>query len=156
MLEIERKFEVKNSNFKTEAYAEQRITQAYLNSDPARSVRIRIKGNHAYITIKGAPDAEGTTRFEWEKEITVEEAKALLPLCEPGSIDKTRYFIKAGNDLVYEVDEFYGENQGLTVAEIELEKPDQSFPKPAWLGRELTGDNRYYNSQLIKKPFNTW
>lgn len=155
MLEIERKFKVKNKNFKSEAYTSQRITQAYLNSNPARSVRIRIKGDQAFITIKGLPDQEGTTRLEWEKEISIMEAETLLPLCEPGSIDKTRYFIEA-NELVYEVDEFYGANEGLVIAEIELTHADQPFFKPSWLGEEVTGQNKYYNSQLITQPYNSW
>lgn len=155
MLEIERKFRVKSLEFKKEAYDSKRIVQAYLNSTPSRTVRVRIHGAQAFLTIKGAPDAEGTTRFEWEKEISVEEVEALLPLCEPGTIEKTRYFVKAGN-LIYEIDEFEGANQGLIVAEIELKDPDQAFTKPDWIGEEVTGENKYYNSQLTKKPYLSW
>ncbi|HEA31029.1 MAG TPA: CYTH domain-containing protein [Leeuwenhoekiella sp.] len=155
LLEIERKFLVKNTAFKEESYAHKRITQGYLNSNPARTVRVRISGKQAFLTIKGIPESGGTTRFEWEKEIDLEEAEALLPLCEPGSIDKMRYLIKA-QDKIYEVDEFFEDNEGLIVAEIELNAANEDFLKPNWLGEEVTGDEKYYNSQLGKRPFIKW
>ncbi len=155
MLEIERKFLVRNTGFKAEAISQSEIKQGYLNSNPARAVRVRITGDEAFLTIKGASDSSGTTRFEWEKSIPVAEAQALFELCEPGTIHKTRFFVKAGKHT-YEVDEFYGANEGLILAEIELETEDQHFDKPAWLGKEVTGDNRYYNSQLSKNPYKIW
>lgn len=154
-IEIERKFLV-NGDFKPEAYDSQRIVQGYMASNTnGRSVRIRIKGNKGYITIKGASNASGMSRFEWEKEISLNDAEQLIKLCDPGVIDKIRYFIKVGKH-VFEVDEFSGENDGLIVAEIELNSETEEFEKPIWLGREVTGDARYYNSQLIKQPYTTW
>ncbi|MGB5944376.1 MAG: CYTH domain-containing protein [Leeuwenhoekiella sp.] len=155
LLEIERKFLVRKSTFKNLAFAEKRLTQGYLNSDPHRTVRVRIADETAFITIKGIPDEGGTTRFEWEKPIPVQEAQSLLSLCEKGTIDKTRYLIKVGKHT-YEVDEFYGENEGLILAEIELQAAEEFFTKPDWLGKEVTGDLRYYNSQLSKNPFKSW
>ncbi|RXG18055.1 CYTH domain-containing protein [Leeuwenhoekiella aestuarii] len=155
MLEIERKFLVKSGAFKTEAFSLSEIKQGYLNSNPERAVRIRIKKNTGYLTIKGKSDESGTTRFEWEKEIEKEEAEALLKLCEPGVISKIRYEVKAG-EHVYEVDEFFDENDGLVLAEIELNTSDEKFIRPNWLGEEVTGDVRYYNSQLSKNPFTLW
>lgn len=155
MLEIERKFLVKSEAFKTEAFSHSEIKQGYLNSNPERAVRIRIKKNTGYLTIKGKSDDSGTTRFEWEKEIDKVEAEALLKLCEPGVISKIRYEVKAG-EHVYEVDEFFDENAGLILAEIELNTADEKFIKPDWLGEEVTGEVRYYNSQLSKNPFTLW
>lgn len=152
--EIERKFLVKG-DFKAFAISSQRITQAYLNSHPERNVRIRIKGEKAYLTIKGISNTSGTSRYEWEKEISVKEAQQLLPLCEPGSIDKIRYLVPVANHT-YEVDEFFGENEGLLIAEIELAHESESFEKPQWLGEEVTGNRRYYNSQLINNPYKNW
>lgn len=153
--EIERKFLVKNDSFKNDMYKEKRITQGYLSSIPERTVRVRIKGDKGFITIKGIGNESGSTRFEWEKEISVDDTKDLLNLCEPGIIDKTRYNIKSGKHT-FEVDEFYGENKGLTVAEVELSSEDEKFEKPDWLGGEVTGDVKYYNSMLMKNPFKTW
>ncbi|MBN1144287.1 MAG: CYTH domain-containing protein [Bacteroidales bacterium] len=152
--EIERKFLVKG-DFKKDASKETRITQGYLSSVPERTVRVRIKGDKGFITIKGIGSASGASRFEWEKEIPVAEVESLLQICEPGVIDKTRYLVKSGSHT-FEVDEFYGENQGLVVAEVELQAEDESFVKPAWLGQEVTGDARYYNSMLMKNPFKKW
>jgi len=126
-----------------------------LSSVPGRTVRIRIKGNKGFLTIKGASNESGLSRFEWEKEIPVEEALALLKLCEKGVIDKTRFEVKTGNHI-YEIDEFYGENQGLIMAEIELKSETEFFEKPTWLGEEVTNDNRYYNSYLSKNPYQNW
>ncbi len=155
MLEIERKFLVKSMDFKNEATTQTKIVQAYLNSHPERSVRIRIKGDKGILTIKGKGNASGTSRFEWEKEITIAEAEALLPLCEKGSIHKTRYEVPLG-DHVFEVDEFYEDNQGLLVAEVELSHENEVYKKPSWLGEEVTGDANYYNSKLITNPFCEW
>ena len=154
--EIERKFLV-DGDFKQEAYDAIRITQGYLSSIPQRVVRVRVKGEKGYITIKGEADTSGMSRFEWEKEIPLEEAKALLKLAEPGIIDKTRYLIKNTDGRhIWEVDVFHGENEGLVMAEIELSDENDPFDKPEWLGKEVTGDKRYYNSYLSKNPFNTW
>jgi adenylate cyclase len=152
--EIERKFLV-NGDFKSEAFKETRITQGYLSSVPERTVRVRVKGDKGFITIKGIGDASGASRYEWEKEIPVGEVKELLKLCEPGIIDKTRYLVKHG-DHTFEVDEFYGDNEGLVIAEVELQSADESFDKPEWLGEEVTGEVRYYNSMLMKTPFKEW
>ena len=155
MIEIERKFLTTSEAFKKEAFAENRITQGYLSSVPERTVRVRIKGNKALLTIKGASNESGLSRFEWEKEIPVEEAAALLKLCEKGVVDKTRFEVKVGNHI-FEIDEFYGENTGLIVAEVELKSENETFEKPIWLGKEVTNDNRYYNSNLSKNPFANW
>ena len=153
--EIERKFLVKG-DFKSLVVKETRITQGYLSSVPERTVRVRIKGDKGFMTIKGIGNESGASRYEWEREISVEDTKALLAICEPGVIDKTRFIVKADGDLVFEVDEFYGENKGLTVAEIELPSEDTEFSKPAWLGEEVTGQVKYYNSMLMKTPYKDW
>ena len=152
--EIERKFLV-TGEYKSQAYAHSRIVQGYISSARGRTVRVRIRDERGYLTIKGASDKSGTSRYEWEKEIPLDEARELLKLCEPGISDKTRYLVRSGQH-VFEVDEFYGENEGLTVAEVELSSEDEPFVKPAFIGREVTGDVRYYNSQLMKHPFTTW
>ncbi len=154
-LEIERKFLVKG-DFKTEATKSIRIIQGYLSSLPERTVRVRIKDSRGFLTIKGKPNATGMSRYEWEKEIPYEDALDLLRICEPGVVSKTRYIIPAQEDLIFEVDEFYDENEGLILAEIEVPREDHIFTKPEWLGREVTGDVRYYNSYLVKHPFKTW
>ncbi|RYJ53093.1 CYTH domain-containing protein [Flavobacterium petrolei] len=155
MIEIERKFLVKNDSFKKEAFARNHIAQGYLNSAPERTVRVRIKGEKGFLTIKGASNDSGLSRFEWETEIPVSEAESLLLLCEKGVIDKTRFEIKQGNH-VFEVDEFYSDNEGLIIAEIELDSENDTFEKPDWLGKEVTGDIRYYNAYLSKNPFKNW
>ncbi|TYB78633.1 CYTH domain-containing protein [Bizionia myxarmorum] len=155
MLEIERKFLVKSEQFKTEAIRKIRIKQGFLNTDKDRTVRVRIKGEIGFITVKGESTADGVSRFEWENEISKMDAEALLKLCEKGIIDKFRYEVEVGNHL-FEVDEFFGDNAGLIVAEVELKHPDEVFEKPSWLGEQVTGDIKYYNSQLSKKPFSTW
>jgi len=152
--EIERKFLVKG-DYKKETFKETRITQGYLSSVPERTVRVRVKGDKGFITIKGKGNASGASRYEWEKEIPVAEVKELLDLCEAGIIDKTRSLVKAG-EHTFEVDEFYGENEGLTVAEVELSSEDEAFVKPEWLGEEVTGDVKYYNSMLMKNPYKSW
>jgi adenylate cyclase len=152
--EIERKFLVVG-DYKPLAVKHTRITQGYLSSVPERTVRVRIKGDKGFITIKGIGSQSGASRYEWEKEIPVEEVNELLKICEPGVIDKIRHLVKVGNHT-YEVDEFFGDNQGLTVAEIELSSEDEAFDKPGWLGSEVTGDARYYNSMLMKNPYTKW
>lgn len=154
--EIEKKFLVKG-DFKSEVSKETRITQGYLSSVPERTVRVRVKGTKGFITIKGIGNASGASRFEWEKEIPVEEVKQLLELAEPGVIDKTRYLVpNTDGKHTWEVDEFYGDNEGLTVAEIELTDENEPFDKPAWLGEEVTGDPKYFNSMLMKNPYKNW
>ena len=155
MIEIERKFLVTSDAFKKEDFAQNRIAQGYLSSVPERTVRVRIKGDKGFLTIKGASNETGLSRFEWEKEIPVDEATALLKLCEKGIIDKTRFEVKIGNHI-FEVDEFYGENEGLIIAEVELKSETETFEKPIWLGKEVTNDIRYYNSYLSKNPFTNW
>lgn len=153
--ETERKFLVTSADFKKEAFKETRIIQGYLSSVPERTVRVRVKGKTGFITIKGIGNSSGVSRYEWEKEIPLNEAEDLMKICEPGVIDKTRYEVKAG-DHKFEVDEFYGENQGLVVAEVELANEEEQFIKPAWLGTEVTGDAKYYNAMLMKHPFTKW
>lgn len=155
MVEIERKFLVLSNDFINEAFSQKRIVQAYLSSNPNRTVRVRIKGDKGFITIKGKSNANGTTRLEWEREISVMDAETLLSICESGTIDKIRHEIKVGKH-VYEVDIFSGENEGLVMAEIELQSEEESFEKPSWLGEEVTNDERYYNAYLSKKPFVNW
>lgn len=152
--EIERKFLV-TGEYKSQAYAQNHIVQGYISSARGRTVRVRIRDDKGYLTIKGAFNESGTSRYEWEKEIPLNEAEELMRICEPGIIDKTRYLVRSGKH-VFEVDEFYGGNDGLVVAEVELASEDEPFEKPAFIGREVTGDIRYYNSQLMKHPFNTW
>lgn len=154
-IEIERKFLVKSNEYRTNASSKTRIVQGFLNTDPLRTVRIRIKGEKGYLTIKGKSNATGTTRFEWEKEINSTEANKLIHLCEEGIIRKTRYEVKVAKHI-FEIDEFHGKNQGLVVAEVELSFEDEGFEKPNWLGDEVTGHVKYYNSQLSKKPFSKW
>lgn len=150
MKEIERKFLVKDESFKLQATKKERIVQAFLNTNPERTVRVRIKGNKAYLTIKGIGDEQGISRFEWEKEISVQDAQKLLLICEPGIIEKERYIIPFENFL-YEVDVFQGKHKGLIIAEIELNDEKQPYPIPKWLGKEVTGKKEYYNSYLSKK-----
>jgi len=155
MIEIERKFLVSSDAFKNDALRKNHIAQGYLNSAPERTVRVRIKGDTGYLTIKGKSNESGLSRFEWEKEIPLEEAKALLLLCEKGVIEKTRYEIPLGHHL-FEVDEFFGENEGLIIAEVELQSENEIFEKPIWLGKEVSHDERYYNSYLSQHPFTSW
>ena len=155
MVEIERKFLVTNQDFITQSNTSFRIVQGYLNSNPERTVRVRIKGDKGFITIKGKGNESGLTRFEWEKEISVSDAEALLQLCEKGAIDKTRYNVQFENHL-FEVDVFFGENEGLIVAEIELQSENETFSKPDWLGEEVTSEEKYYNAYLSQHPFKTW
>ncbi|KGO90331.1 CYTH domain-containing protein [Flavobacterium suncheonense] len=152
MQEIERKFLVTSEEFKTLAFTQNRVVQGYLNSHPERTVRVRIKGNKGFLTVKGKGNEAGTTRLEWEKEIPLTDVELLLPLCEKGVIDKIRYEVNVGKH-VYEVDVFLGDNEGLIIAEIELSSETEPFEKPEWLGEEVTGDVRYYNAYLSQHPF---
>ena len=155
MVEIERKFLVKSDAFKREAKSQTRIVQGFLNTHPNRTVRVRLKGKQGYLTIKGISNEAGTTRFEWEKEIGPKEAEALLLLCEETVIEKNRYEIPLGN-YIFEVDEFLGANEGLVIAEIELQDENAVYERPEWLGEEVTGDLKYYNSILSKQPYKSW
>lgn len=154
-LEIERKFLVKNDNFKNKSHSSKYIKQGYLNSDKNRTVRVRIADEKAFLTIKGISNSSGTSRFEWEKEIQKEEAENLFLLCEPGVIEKTRFLVTVDHHT-FEVDEFYGDNDGLIVAEVELNSETESYTKPSWLDIEVTGQKEYYNSSLSKYPFKSW
>lgn len=154
-METERKFLVNSQEFKNEAYTQTRIVQGFLSTDPDRTVRIRINGQKGFITIKGRSNESGLSRYEWEKEIEVKEAEELMSLCLPGKIEKNRHLVECGRH-VFEVDEFLKENNGLIVAEIELKTEEEKFESPSWLGKEVTGDVRYYNSQLSQHPYNTW
>lgn len=152
--EIERKFLVVG-DFKSKAFQATEIKQGYLCRDKNMTVRVRIKGDKGYLTIKGK--REGISRFEWEKEIAVDEALALLDLAEGGLIEKTRHLVKnTDGKHVWEVDEFRGDNEGLIMAEIELTDENEPFDKPDWIGKEVSDDQRYYNSQLLKNPYKTW
>ncbi|WP_029033079.1 CYTH domain-containing protein [Salinimicrobium terrae] len=156
MQEIERKFLILDiPDFRDEAFSKTRIVQGYLNSALERTVRVRISGDQGFLTIKGKSSSDGLSRFEWEKEIPVAEAEELLKLCEPGIIEKTRYEIKVGCHI-FEADEFAGENDGLLLAEVELHYPQEEIEKPSWLGAEVTGNKKYYNSYLSKFPFKEW
>ena len=154
-LEIERKFLVKDDSYKQLAFSYSRIKQGYICSGHGRTVRVRLRDRCGYLTIKGPSDAKGMSRYEFEKEITLDEAQHLLQLCQGGVIDKRRYLVKSGNHT-FEVDEFYGDNEGLVMAEVELNAEDEAFDRPAFLGREVTGDRRYYNSQLLQNPYSRW
>lgn len=153
--EIERKFLVVGEAYKADAYDSAHIVQGYISRSPGRTVRVRVRGDKAFLTIKGGGSASGMSRLEWEKEIAVDEALQLMLLCEPGVIDKTRWLVRAG-EHTFEVDEFFGDNEGLVVAEVELGSEDETFEHPAWLGEEVTGDRRYYNSSLTKCPYCKW
>ena len=154
-LEIERKFLVVGDDYKRQAFSSSRIMQGYICSSHGRTVRVRLRDTCGYLTIKGPSENGGLSRYEFEKEITKEEAEQLMRLCEPGIIDKTRWLVKSGNHT-FEVDEFYGENEGLVIAEVELRSEDESYEKPDFIGQEVTGDRRYYNSHLRKNSFSVW
>lgn len=153
--EIERKFLVKDERYKEQSFAHSRIRQGYICSGHGRTVRVRIRDTRGYLTIKGPSTNGGLSRYEFEKEITLDEAEHLMQLCEPGVIEKTRYLVKSGIHT-FEVDEFYGENEGLVMAEVELSSEDEPYEKPDFIGEEVTGDRRYYNSYLRSNPFSLW
>ncbi|GAB1416673.1 CYTH domain-containing protein [Paludibacter sp.] len=154
-IEIERKFLVLSESYKSDSFRQTTIVQGYLSNSDKSTIRVRVCGQTAYLTIKGKSNKSGLSRYEWEKEISVAEAQELLPLCFGSLIEKVRYEIKVGGKL-FEVDEFLGENIGLTVAEIELDNEDEVFEKPTWLGEEVSGDKRYYNVYLIDNPYKNW
>lgn len=152
--EIERKFLVKGP-FKELASSSSRIMQGYISSMKGRTVRVRIRDEKGYLTIKGPSDQGGLVRYEFEKEISLQDARDLMKICEPGIIDKTRYLVPYEGHI-FEVDEFYGENEGLILAEVELKAPDEPFERPAFLGHEVTGDRRFYNSCMRVHPYSQW
>ena len=153
-LEIERKFLVVGE-FRDQAYSHSRIRQGYISSGNGKTVRVRIRDDRGYLTIKGPSDQAGLARYEFETEISLSDAEDLMKLCEPGIIDKTRYLVRSG-DHVFEVDEFYGDNEGLVMAEVELHSEDEAFQKPAFIGPEVTGGRRYYNAHLRRNPYKLW
>lgn len=153
-LEIERKFLVVGE-FRDQAYSFSRIRQGYISSGNGKTVRVRIRDDRGYLTIKGPSDQAGLARYEFETEIALSDALDLMKLCEPGIIDKTRYLVRSGNH-VFEVDEFYGDNEGLIMAEVELHSEDEPFQKPSFIGPEVTGDRRYYNAHLRRNPYKLW
>lgn len=155
MKEIERKFLVNSDDYKSKATHKSNIIQGFLNSHKERTVRVRLIDDSGFITIKGKSSENGRSRFEWETEISLEEAQALLNLCEPGTINKVRYEVKINNHI-FEVDEFLDDNEGLVIAEVELQSENEIIEKPEWLGEEVTGQIKYYNSQLARNPFKNW
>lgn len=155
MIEIERKFLVTSSKYREEAKTKTRIIQGFLNTDKERTVRIRLKGENGFLTVKGKSSEDGLSRFEWEKEISKIDAQTLLKLCEPTIIDKIRYEVYVDSHI-FEVDEFFGDNEGLVIAEVELATENETIKRPDWLGEEVTGQIKYYNSQLSKQPYKTW
>ena len=154
-VEIERKFLVVGDEYRRMAYSSDRIVQGYICRADGNSVRVRIRDGRGYLTIKGPSLDGGFSRYEWEREISLSEAEDLLLLCRDAKIDKRRYLVKCGNHT-YEVDEFYGDNEGLVVAEIELSDKDEAFERPSFLGREVTGEARYYNGHLTRFPYKDW
>lgn len=154
-IEIERKFLVSDDSYKTLAYHSDRIAQGYICREGGNSARVRVRGDKGYITIKGPSRDGGLSRYEWEKEIPVQEAWELMRLCNGATIDKTRYLVRCGAHT-FEIDEFYGDNEGLVVAEVELSNADELFEKPGFIGKEVTGDKRYYNSSLTRVPYKCW
>jgi CYTH domain-containing protein len=155
LIEIERKYLVKNLEFKSFSREVKTITQGYINDDPNKSVRIRLIENNAYITIKGKPLNDGLSRYEWEKKISLDEGLDLLKLCKDQLISKKRYYINF-KEFIIEVDEFLDKNKGLYIAEIELNSLNQKLRLPTWIGEEVTGINKYYNLNLISRPFTKW
>lgn len=154
-LEIERKFLVTDDSYKAIAFHSDRIAQGYICREGGNSARVRVRGEKGYITIKGPSTDDGLSRYEWEKEIPASEAWELMKLCHGGIIDKTRYLVKCGRHT-FEVDEFHGDNEGLVVAEVELEELDEKFECPQFIGKEVTGEKRYYNSHLTRMPYKLW
>lgn len=154
-IEIERKFLVISDAFKQESHQKKYIKQGFLNSEKERVVRVRLQDDVGFLTVKGKTNSSGTSRFEWETELTPTDTAQLLTLCEKGIIEKYRYLVNANNHI-FEVDEFLGDNSGLFIAEIELTSESEVFTKPDWLGEEVTGKPEYYNSNLSKHPFKNW
>lgn len=152
--EIERKFLIAG-DYKKEVISSRKIIQGYISSSPERTVRVRMEDSGGYLTIKGKSSSGGLTRFEWEREISREDAENLLKLCEGGLVEKTRHIVEHENHR-FEVDEFSGDNEGLVIAEMELESEEESFKKPLWIGEEVSFDKRYFNLYLSRHPFKTW
>ena len=153
--EIERKFLVANETWRSQAHESFSVVQGYLVSTPERTVRVRLAGSKGALTIKGGRSASGLSRFEWEIELPRDDAERMLGFCEPGRIEKTRYLVRVGAHT-FEVDEFHGDNAGLTVAEVELRAEDEQFERPGWLGAEVTADERYQNAMLVRRPYSIW
>ena len=154
-LEIERKFLVRGEDYRRQATSKSRIKQGYIMSRNGRTVRVRVRDDRGFLTIKGPSQNGGLSRYEFEKEITLDEAQNLFRLCEPGAIEKTRYLVKSGHHT-FEVDEFHGDNEGLVMAEVELSAPDEPYERPPFIGKEVTGDRRYYNAYLSHHPYREW
>lgn len=154
-VEIERKFLVTDFSFKEKATSSYKIKQGFLNTHKDRTVRVRTTGEKGYLTVKGKSTKNGLVRFEWETEIKISDAENLLLLCEDRIIEKTRFEVVVGNHR-FEIDTFEAKNEGLVIAELELTTEDESYPKPKWLGEEVTGEVKYYNSQLALKPYKEW
>ena len=154
-LEIERKFLVRGNDYKSVARSSSHSRQGYICSGHGRTVRVRTRDDRAYLTIKGPSPDGGLSRYEFEKEISFDEAAHLFELCEPGVVDKTRWLVDYEGHT-FEVDEFHADNDGLVMAEVELQAPDEPFAKPTFLGREVTGDRRFYNSHLRAQPYCLW
>ena len=154
-IEIERKFLVRDSTYRQQAHASSHIRQGYICSQQGKTVRVRMRDDKAYLTIKGPSADGGLSRYEFEKVISNSEAEQLLRICEPGLVEKTRFLVDYCGHT-FEVDEFHGDNNGLIVAEVELSAPDEAVSLPPFIGQEVTGDRRYYNSQLRLRPFCLW
>lgn len=155
-IETERKFLV-TGDYKDQAYDATHICQGYIASGGGRTVRVRIRGDKGYLTIKGPSRQAGLSRYEFEQEIAIADARDLMAICEPGIIDKTRYLVKSPDGRhIWEVDEFHGDNEGLVMAEVELASEDEPYTKPSFVGREVTGDRRFYNSHMRSYPFKMW
>lgn len=155
-LEIERKFLVEGDSYKAVAFGHSHIAQGYIASGSGRTVRVRIRDDRGYLTIKGPSADGGLSRYEFEKEITLDEARDLMRICEPGIVEKTRWLVRADDGHTIEVDEFAGDNEGLVMAEVELRTPDEPIVLPPFIGREVTGDRRFYNAHMRRYPFKLW
>ncbi|MBO7141105.1 MAG: CYTH domain-containing protein [Prevotella sp.] len=155
-MEIERKFLVRDDSYKSMAQRSYRIRQGYICSGHGHTVRVRQRDRQGFLTIKGPSFDGGLSRYEFEKEITLDEATQLFRLCKQGIIDKTRYLVPVDDGHTFEVDEFYGDNEGLVIAEVELGAPDEPYARPPFLGEEVTGDRRYTNASLSANPFKLW
>ncbi len=156
--EIERKFlvDITGETYKKLAIKSYRICQGYICRISGKTVRVRIRDNQGFLTIKG-PSADGIGRYEFEKEITMQEANDLMKLCEGGVIDKTRYLVPSPDGKhTFEVDEFHGDNEGLVMAEVELGAADEAYEKPDFIALEVTGNKRFYNSNLLSNPYKSW
>ncbi|MDR1097472.1 MAG: CYTH domain-containing protein [Tannerella sp.] len=154
-METERKFLVANNSFADGAFQAKRIVQGYICADTERSVRVRISDREGFLTIKSETNDRGWSRYEFEQPIALQDAEELMKLCLPGLIDKMRHYVKVGGHI-WEVDVFHGKNEGLVVAEIELESEDEVFDLPSWIDREVSGDPKYYNLMLARHPYTTW